>query len=580
MLKQFLTFGRTGYVGWTNSTSLFSRGGGNFAERAVRKKQWWRRSQRCGCATATHNKGSWYTPPGPKLPPGDEIDYMEPVEAIGHVISAEANFLRVRLMRSTTPGDLPREELLCVVRRLLKKMNRMVLVGDRVRVVRVDWVDGRGMVDEILPRRSELLDPGVANIDNIAVLVSATDPPFDAYQVTRFLLAAEATSVPVTLVINKVDLLEEGELSDLLERVRGWGYKPLPLSVSEGDGIKLVSRRLRNRVSVVVGPSGVGKSSLINYLRVRGRTRWKAKKHVSDSATPQGDGDETSAMQEANVFGSLSEREGHEENEQGGGESEDENLEEASVEERNFNGTNEDLEWVEAMHGSSTGGENLEDEGGKLQSVQEVSSIGRGKHTTRTISFLDLPGGGLLADTPGFNLPDLTMVTLKNLPELFPEIELRLLENSCRFRNCSHIREPGCVVRGEWERYPIYCTLYEETKQREKYEEKHLQAGKKAREGTLKTKSGKGGEEKVEVKLDTKKFRRPSRRTKLQRLQDLVKEETWDDFEDEEDEEEGMDWAYEKYTGRRSSTAGKNHRKGHSSYDEEYSDDDDDDARR
>lgn len=61
------------------------------------------------------------------------------------VMSAEANFMRVRVTESTADGgDHPRDELLCVVRKLLKKMNRNVLVGDRVRVDRVDWVDGRG----------------------------------------------------------------------------------------------------------------------------------------------------------------------------------------------------------------------------------------------------------------------------------------------------------------------------------------------------------------------------------------------------------------------------------------------------
>lgn len=80
---------------------------------------------------------------------------------------------------------------------------------------------------------------------------------FDDYQVTRFLLAAEATGVPVTLVINKSDLLEEHECDQLLSRVSGWGYKPIALSVDEGTGIKEISRRLMKRWSVVVGPSGI-----------------------------------------------------------------------------------------------------------------------------------------------------------------------------------------------------------------------------------------------------------------------------------------------------------------------------------
>lgn len=69
-------------------------------------------------------------------------------------------------------------------------------------------------------------------------------------------MAAEATGVPVTLVINKSDLLEEEECDKLLSRVCDWGYKPIALSVAEGTGIKEISRILQNRWSVVVGPSG------------------------------------------------------------------------------------------------------------------------------------------------------------------------------------------------------------------------------------------------------------------------------------------------------------------------------------
>ena len=140
------------------------------------------------------------------------------------------------------------------------------------------------------------------------------------------------------------------------------------------------------------------------------------------------------------------------------------------------------------------------------QRVGEVSTrSGRGKHTTRNVSLLPLAGGGLLADTPGFNQPSLLKVTKHNLAQAFPEVisdcwnltELskfhfhsllrlcflqlfsctfqiqKMLQenpNGCAFNNCLHIGEPGCVVTGDWERYPYYFQLLDEIKIREEFQ--------------------------------------------------------------------------------------------------------------
>jgi hypothetical protein len=74
----------------------------------------------------------------------------------------------------------PRRQLLCTVRALLKKVRQRVLVGDVVSLSGVDWGEGRGVVEGVLPRRSELVDPAVANVDHVVLLFGLTQPPVSA----------------------------------------------------------------------------------------------------------------------------------------------------------------------------------------------------------------------------------------------------------------------------------------------------------------------------------------------------------------------------------------------------------------
>lgn len=101
-------------------------------------------------------------------------------------------------------------ELLCVVKDVLKKIKRRVLVGDRVLVGSIDWVDKGGRIDNVFERKSEILDPPVANVDHLVVLFSMEQPPIEPFTLTRFLVEAESTGIPLTLALNKVELVEEG----------------------------------------------------------------------------------------------------------------------------------------------------------------------------------------------------------------------------------------------------------------------------------------------------------------------------------------------------------------------------------
>lgn len=101
-------------------------------------------------------------------------------------------------------------ELLCVVKDVLKKIKRRVLVGDRVLVGSIDWVDRGGRIENVFKRKSEILDPPVANVDHLLVFFSMEQPKIEPYTLTRFLVEAESTGIPLTLALNKAELVEEG----------------------------------------------------------------------------------------------------------------------------------------------------------------------------------------------------------------------------------------------------------------------------------------------------------------------------------------------------------------------------------
>ena len=126
----------------------------------------------------------------------------------------------------------------------------------------------------------------------------------------------------------------------------------------------------------------------------------------------------------------------------------------------------------------------------------------------------ELPLGGLLADTPGFNQPDLDR-SPEDLASYFPEIRQRLAVAMCQFNDCKHRDEPGCRVRGEWERYDHYLLFLEEAI----VFQSHLNQQSNP-DAVMKLKSKKG-ETQYEPRLDTKKYRQESRRTRQQSLQSL-----------------------------------------------------------
>ncbi len=190
------------------------------------------------------------------------------MKRVGQVLTGAGGVYRVR----TEEGD----DVEAVLRGRLKKgkaREALVVAGDRVRLSRV--ADGPDTVEEVLPRETELVrragvgrHPKVvaANVEQALVVVSVKDPPFSSPLVDRFLAVVESNRLECVLVVNKTDLGEPEDVDARTAVYRDIGYRVRPVSARTGAGLDVIRELLNGRLSVLVGPSGVGKSSLLNAL--------------------------------------------------------------------------------------------------------------------------------------------------------------------------------------------------------------------------------------------------------------------------------------------------------------------------
>ena len=156
------------------------------------------------------------------------------------------------------------EELLsCRLRGRIKRNKGAVVTGDYVEYQMLE--DGTGVIESCLPRRTLLKRPAVANIDQVLITFAARQPDLNQLLLNRFLVLAEWSGIPeIVICINKCDLLEEK--ADFLQDYVQACYKLRMVSAQEGQGIQELKNLLTGRVTVFAGPSGVGKSSLLNAV--------------------------------------------------------------------------------------------------------------------------------------------------------------------------------------------------------------------------------------------------------------------------------------------------------------------------
>lgn len=135
------------------------------------------------------------------------------------------------------------------------------LVGDRVSVS-LD-AQGRGRVDEILPRKNMFIRPAVANIDALVAVASAAEPETDPFLIDRVAATAERAGCEVIVCINKADRGDAGRLASLYADT---GYSVVVTSAAEREGIEELRAAIEGKICAFSGNSGVGKSSLLNAL--------------------------------------------------------------------------------------------------------------------------------------------------------------------------------------------------------------------------------------------------------------------------------------------------------------------------
>lgn len=155
----------------------------------------------------------------------------------------------------------------CKAKGIFRKQKVKPLVGDNVEIAVLDEENRIGNVEQILPRKNALIRPAVSNVDMALVIFAAAKPEPNFNLLDRFLCMMEYQKVPVTICFNKADLVTDEEREKLWKIYEPAGYDLIFTSVITGENVSLLHELLRGKTTTVAGPSGVGKSSLINQLQ-------------------------------------------------------------------------------------------------------------------------------------------------------------------------------------------------------------------------------------------------------------------------------------------------------------------------
>ena len=160
-----------------------------------------------------------------------------------------------------------KEMIQCRSRGLFRKQKITPLVGDQVEFLVEP--DGNGYVMDIGPRKNELVRPPIANVDLALVVFSVKEPDFSPKLLDRFLAVIEMNQIEPIIVLTKMDLLSEEErqaIDPSIQYYKQIGYEVIETSSKQHAGINVVNDLIKDRIVVICGQSGVGKSSLLNAI--------------------------------------------------------------------------------------------------------------------------------------------------------------------------------------------------------------------------------------------------------------------------------------------------------------------------
>ena len=184
---------------------------------------------------------------------------------LGLVTKKFNEFFLVDLKNQENFGNIKR--FLCRVRKSIKFKDQLIYVGDEVVIENIDLKSKCALITSLNKRKNLLARPSVANISDIYITFSVEEPELNLSQVNRFLISAESIGVEVTLVLTKCDLITDKKRTFLIDKFGKWGYQAITLNLQKSDHFKnLLAELMQKKCSIFMGPSGVGKTTLLNMI--------------------------------------------------------------------------------------------------------------------------------------------------------------------------------------------------------------------------------------------------------------------------------------------------------------------------
>jgi ribosome biogenesis GTPase / thiamine phosphate phosphatase len=140
------------------------------------------------------------------------------------------------------------------------------MVGD---IVEIAVKNGKGVIDKIHERSNKLIRPAVSNVTQALVVFALKNPEINEDLLNKFLISCEFNNLKVVVCFNKLDLASNEETNEIVDMIKSTGYEVLFIKAKEGYGIDQIKEKLKNNITVFCGPSGVGKSTILNTIAGR-----------------------------------------------------------------------------------------------------------------------------------------------------------------------------------------------------------------------------------------------------------------------------------------------------------------------